>query len=67
MIFNYQNNIITTNYNIDEYIYNFNHDQKNNKKNQYNNIKVTKLNPSEKYELIQNFEKDYNNNSDYQM
>ena len=64
---NYQNNIITTNYNIDEYIYNFNHDQKNNKKNQYNNIKVTKLNPSEKYELIQNFEKDYNNNSDYQM
>ena len=64
---NYQNNIITTTYNVDEYVYNFNLDKKNDKKNQYNNIKVKKLNPKEKKGLIQHIEEGYNDNNDYQM
>ena len=64
---NYQNNIITTTYNVDEYVYNFNPNKKNDKKNQYNNIKVKKLNPKEKKGLIQHIEEGYNDNNDCQM
>ena len=52
---NYPNNIITTNYNIDEYTY----DVKNSNNNKYNNIKVKKLNSSHitlKEKLIENSE-----------
>ena len=61
---NYPNNIITTNYNIDEYTY----DVKNSNNNKYNNIKVKKLNSSHitlKEKLIENSEiVDKENNHD---
>ena len=64
---NYPNNIITTNYNIDEYTY----DIKNSNNNKYNNIKVKKLNSSNntlKEKLIENSEiVDKENNHDEQM
>ena len=64
---NYPNNIITTNYNIDEYTY----DVKNSNNNKYNNIKVKKLNSSHitlKEKLIENSEiVDKENNHDEQM
>ena len=64
---NYPNNIITTNYNIDEYTY----DVKNSNNNKYNNIKVKKLNSSNntlKEKLIENSEiVDKENNHDEQM
>ena len=64
---NYPNNIITTNYNIDEYTY----DVKNSNNNKYNNIKVKKLNSSHiilKEKLIENSEiVDKKNNHDEQM
>ena len=64
---NYPNNIITTNYNIDEYTY----DVKNSNNKKYNNIKVKKLNSSNntlKEKLIENSEiVDKENNHDEQM
>ena len=64
---NYPNNIITTNYNIDEYTY----DVKNSNNNKYINIKVKKLNSSHitlKEKLIENSEiVDKENNHDEQM
>ena len=64
---NYPNNIITTNYNIDEYTY----DVKNSNNNKYNNIKIKKLNSSHitlKEKLIENSEiVDKENNHDEQM
>ena len=64
---NYPNNIITTNYNIDEYTY----DVKNSNNNKYNNIKVKKLNSSHitlKEKLIENSEiVDKEDNHDEQM
>ena len=64
---NYPNNIITTNYNIDEYTY----DVKNSNNNKYNNIKVKKLNSIHitlKEKLIENSEiVDKENNRDEQM
>ena len=64
---NYPNNIITTNYNIDEYTY----DVKNSNNNKYNNIKVKKLNSSHitlKEKLIENSEiVDKENNHDEQI
>ena len=64
---NYPNNIITTNYNIDEYTY----DVKNSNNNKYINIKVKKLNSSNntlKEKLIENSEiVDKENNHDEQM
>ena len=64
---NYQNNIITTTYNIDTYTYNFNQSQKMDEKNKHNNIKVKKLKSIEKNNLIENIDKGYNDNDDYQM
>ena len=64
---NYPNNIITTNYNLDEYTY----DVKKLENNNYNNIKVKKLNSSQqnfKEKLIENSEiGDKENNIDEQM
>ena len=41
---NYQNNIINTNYKIDEYTYKYEENQENEKNNKFSNIKIKKIN-----------------------
>ena len=68
---NYQNNIINTNYNLDEYTYNYNNNQEKEKyKEKYNNVKVKKLiSDQDVYgsNLILNIDNENNINEDHQM
>ena len=65
---NYQNNVINTNYNIDEYTYNIRQNQDNMNINNKFNAKVRKLNLIEKENnVIENIDNEYNDNGNYQI